>query len=222
MALHRALSSAAIVGCVLAMTTGAAAQSWAPNSGWTSDSSPVVTPAPAVAQLAMSAAPPPRSVASVPTSLGRLVLAAFVGDLVGAAIGATVAVVVSLWTRCSGNEGWVSGFTCSAGYGYATALGALLGASLGAPISVAATGERRHAQGSGWAGLGGSMLGLALGSGVFGLLEGTTNQPTLATGVGALGVLLGMVLSAAFYDLGRPAPGAPTLRACGVGLAIDW
>lgn len=158
----------------------------------------------------------------VPVSLDRLVLYAFVGEVVGAGIGAVLAMVASV-ALCHGNEGWLTGFTCGAGIGYAASMGAFVGAAVGAPASVAAAGARRHADGDGWAGLGGSALSLGAGVGIFGLIEASTDQPTLATAVGGvLSIVLGLVLPPVFYDLGRPRRAAPTVAIRGLGLAVTW
>lgn len=202
----RVLSQALLLAAVLAPAARASAQPSAP------------LPAATDVEIAPVAVRPLR-----PVTLARLTLGSFVGELLGALAGGGIALTAALVSPCNGGEGWVSGFTCAAGFGYATILGVALGGAIGAPIGVAVQGERRRARGDGWLGLLGSSVGLAVGLGTFTALELAMDQPTLASGVGgALALVLELLLTPIFYDLARPSADGPRIEARGSSFVVLW
>jgi hypothetical protein len=139
----------------------------------------------------------------------RLAGLAFGGGVIGALIGGAAAAIVNLVIGCRNGEGWLSGFTCEAGWGFALATGALLGAPIGEVISVARAGDG----GSGWLAAGGAAIGLGVGGALVAVLTATTSEATLAVAVGGLlgeivSTILVPVLWAASRARREPAPAA--------------
>ena len=114
--------------------------------------------------------------------------------------------IVAAIAGCRGQEsGWLSGFTCSSGYGYAAAIGGLYGATLGSALGILRGGGAWHAGGDAGVPLLMSGIGALVGSIFAGVLVETTQQPTLSLiGGGALSVLFATVGGVIGYDASRP------------------
>lgn len=126
----------------------------------------------------------PRAARGQP-SFGLAFRHAILGEFVAALPGALIGLVVGL-TTCGNGEGWISGFTCFAGTGYAVTISAFAAAPLGAAVAIHHAYASRGAEGSFWAALGGAYAGAALGAGLSAIVIAAADEPTWAAITGGL------------------------------------
>lgn len=144
----------------------------------------------------------------VRVSYARVLLGAYLGELAGVAIGALGGLLGAAIHGCQNGEGWLGGYTCFAGHGYAAALGALLavpvGATVGVSLTAAASGYPEQVGDA----LGGAMIGTVPGA--LGLLTYAFTYELSLMFLLSFAVPLGLspLLSTAFYvDAAKRAPG---------------
>lgn len=192
----------------LAETVSSAISTAVPEAGtrWRVAPAPVpVAPKPNPPPLVEREAPPfePR--------FGFLVLRAIPGELIGALPGGLIALVAS-FAQCENGEGWVSGFTCEAGVGFAVTIGAFAGVPLGAALGMHLAASDRGYEGNvGWAILA-AYAGLAIGAGVSAIIIETMDTPTLGA---AMGGITTVILSTLFASWAYRAGVRPGRRAGG-------
>jgi hypothetical protein len=144
---------------------------------------------------------------------GNLLWNAVVGDVVGGAAGALLAVALAALPACrNGESQWLTGFNCASGFAFAAAIGGLVGATLGGPLGVLRIGGATEAGGDAGMALLAGGVGALTGGILTGILVDSLQQPTLALAIGGgTGVLLSTLLSVFLYDGSRPPRGEPAL-----------
>ena len=149
---------------------------------------------------------PPRA------SYGRLLWAGIAGEMIGGVIGG-LGGLMSLGA-CNNGEAYIGGFSCVAGVGYTVSASALLGASLGAAISIQRVGDAYAMGGDGWANLGATLGSFATGALVAIVGTAAFDEPTLAfiVGGGVSGVLAPFLGAFAYQDTQTPRTESASLR----------
>ncbi|MCC6877770.1 MAG: hypothetical protein IT378_25900 [Sandaracinaceae bacterium] len=150
---------------------------------------------------------PPRS--SARPAFSELYWRALAGQAIGAAGGALIGLAIAAASGCTNDEGWLSGYSCQAGLGYAATIGALLAAPLGTATGIVLGGialDRRRDAGEAYLF---SALGMLPGALAFALTYASQDQLTMSF---LLGALVAGGLSPLFGTLGYQGNQAPTAR----------
>lgn len=210
-----------VLGVVLVIAVGLAGRARAQASGSESESES----ASGTGSGSASGFLPVSSLPRARPSGARLVGQGLAGGAIGALLGAASALLLNLAIGCDDGEGWVSGFSCDAGWGFAVATGALAAAPIGMVISLAISDAEREQHGDLWLAVAGAGLGVGIGGGIVATLVATTDEPTLSVAVGGLsGVLIAALASPLLYAGSRPdsAGQRPTLRVSPFGLSASF
>lgn len=102
---------------------------------------------------------PPRRI-----PFATLLASAYLGEALGLAVGALGGLLGAAIAGCDNDEGWLGGYTCFAGHGYAASLGALIGAPVGTAAGLLVATESMDLPSRGQATMfGGVAAGLAPG-----------------------------------------------------------